>query len=542
MAYAQKNYSQLQGINGHYKISAIGCFLTAFCNLQQDFGYSIDPPTLDNFFRDHGIYIDVDDGVRDDLGWGSVSSLDGNTVVSRTVDHGTNRNAGWPNSNQSIVRFYYKSIQSGQMIFHFCKVADAAAHTIIDSWDGQVKQSPYGEPTAFAEYVHNSPQPVQPAGTSQPVAAVSGKKLFLPTAGGYWRVYPLNKSPVVGNEVGKLWPGNPAWAPGLTYDILANPMPNIYRIHTESWGDVNIYAGPDTPAQFVDGAPAPIPAPVAPPPAPTPAPAPAAPPEAPKPSNTVYAKLAEPLNLVVNKNPTNWWALGFVDDAHAQAAAQLPEGAPFLAYGKAQRTDGDKPCYYMTKEDFADADTSGRPVNNNGVNTVDLSLPVATPAPVEPAPAAAAPAAPVDNTVPVKVVPNNDAWKTTFKVNSAGEYIANASTTIHDLDGDGPSEQLVRGQTVHVAGTFTKGGIEYYRTKKKAEAGLWYGIPKIALQESSLDADGDLFNLDMIDELRHEMGKFSTKEKVLKAAGQAEAARFNLVKWFTGLFHRNKNK
>lgn len=54
-----------------------------------------------------------------------------------------------------------------------------------------------------------------------------------------WRVYPLNKPPVVGNEVGKLAPSKYG---GLSYLILGNPSKDVYTIETATWGKVNIYA------------------------------------------------------------------------------------------------------------------------------------------------------------------------------------------------------------------------------------------------------------------------------------------------------------
>ncbi|MBB6623870.1 N-acetylmuramoyl-L-alanine amidase [Clostridium gasigenes] len=54
-----------------------------------------------------------------------------------------------------------------------------------------------------------------------------------------WRVYPLGKSPVVGNEVGKLAPSQYG---GLSYLILGSPSVDIYTIETSVWGKVNIYA------------------------------------------------------------------------------------------------------------------------------------------------------------------------------------------------------------------------------------------------------------------------------------------------------------
>lgn len=71
--------------------------------------------------------------------------------------------------------------------------------------------------------------------------------LKLPASINAWRVYPLNKQPVKGNEVGFL---NPTKFNGLEYRIHGNPLPHVYTIITRDFGKVNIYAGPDTTATF----------------------------------------------------------------------------------------------------------------------------------------------------------------------------------------------------------------------------------------------------------------------------------------------------
>lgn len=155
MAYAQRNYNELQGINGKYRINQIGCFLTAFCNLLERFGRGVDPLVLNRAFRDRGVYIDVDDGIRDDLGWQSIIGYDGQINVSRT---GT----GEIPSNNVIVR-----IKAGNRFgTHFCLVQDrrdGRDPLVIDSFDGVVKPaSAYGPVTGWAEYTDAKPQPVTP--------------------------------------------------------------------------------------------------------------------------------------------------------------------------------------------------------------------------------------------------------------------------------------------------------------------------------------------------------------------------------------------
>jgi hypothetical protein len=163
MAYAQKTYNEIQGINGKYRINQIGCFLTSFCNLLERYGRAVDPLTLNKIFRERGIFIDIDDGIRDDLGYQSITAYDGTVVVAQT-----SAKAGGIPHNNTIVR-----IKAGnQFGTHFCLVhdmRDGINPLVIDSWDGVVKPaSTYGSVTGWATYRDIKPQPVQPI---QPVVA-----------------------------------------------------------------------------------------------------------------------------------------------------------------------------------------------------------------------------------------------------------------------------------------------------------------------------------------------------------------------------------
>lgn len=57
-----------------------------------------------------------------------------------------------------------------------------------------------------------------------------------------WRVYPISKAPVIGNEIGFLAPKQYG---GISYEILGNSQASIYTIQTQSFGRVNIYAPRD---------------------------------------------------------------------------------------------------------------------------------------------------------------------------------------------------------------------------------------------------------------------------------------------------------
>ncbi|MEN2465190.1 N-acetylmuramoyl-L-alanine amidase [Ornithinibacillus sp. JPR2-1] len=69
------------------------------------------------------------------------------------------------------------------------------------------------------------------------------KYLHLPSSINSWRVYPLEVSPVKGNEVGFL---NPGKFGGLTYEILGSTQAHVYIIETRDFGRVQIYAHPNT--------------------------------------------------------------------------------------------------------------------------------------------------------------------------------------------------------------------------------------------------------------------------------------------------------
>lgn len=69
------------------------------------------------------------------------------------------------------------------------------------------------------------------------------QKLYLPADATSWRVYPMNKKPVVGNESGKVLPSKFG---GLEYDILGWTMPDVAIIQTRDFGKVQIYVAPST--------------------------------------------------------------------------------------------------------------------------------------------------------------------------------------------------------------------------------------------------------------------------------------------------------
>jgi len=80
--------------------------------------------------------------------------------------------------------------------------------------------------------------PVQEQPVEQPT-----QKLQLPADAEKWRVYPMEKAPVVGNECGFILPSKFG---GLEYDILGWSQPDVAIIQTRDFGQVQIYVAPET--------------------------------------------------------------------------------------------------------------------------------------------------------------------------------------------------------------------------------------------------------------------------------------------------------
>lgn len=70
-----------------------------------------------------------------------------------------------------------------------------------------------------------------------------GQTLILPASAESWRVYPMDKAPVVGNECGKLLPSKFG---GLEYEIKGWTMDNVAIIDTRDFGRCQIFVAPDT--------------------------------------------------------------------------------------------------------------------------------------------------------------------------------------------------------------------------------------------------------------------------------------------------------
>jgi murein DD-endopeptidase MepM/ murein hydrolase activator NlpD len=73
---------------------------------------------------------------------------------------------------------------------------------------------------------------------------IKTQTLILPASADSWRIYPLDKAPVVGNELkNKLAPKKYG---GLEYEIKGWSMPDVAIIDTQMFGRVQIYVAPKT--------------------------------------------------------------------------------------------------------------------------------------------------------------------------------------------------------------------------------------------------------------------------------------------------------
>ena len=101
-------------------------------------------------------------------------------------------------------------------------------HFQIDKGSSNTSINPY-------EYVFN--------GKDLVAINTSKKLLILPSTALSWRVYPLNKQPVKGNEKGYLRPHKFG---GLKYSIVSMRSKNVAIIDTRDFGRVQIYVAPST--------------------------------------------------------------------------------------------------------------------------------------------------------------------------------------------------------------------------------------------------------------------------------------------------------
>ena len=84
---------------------------------------------------------------------------------------------------------------------------------------------------------------VQEPQKEEEIIEPQSQKLCLPADAEKWRVYPMDKPPIVGNECGFLLPSKFG---GLEYDIIGWTQPDVAIIETRDFGQCQIYVAQGT--------------------------------------------------------------------------------------------------------------------------------------------------------------------------------------------------------------------------------------------------------------------------------------------------------
>ena len=484
MAYGQKNYNEIQGINGKYRINQIGCFLTSFSNLLERFGKGIDPIQLNAALRDRGIYIDVDDGIRDDLGWGSISAYNGNIVVRRSGN-----NSAVPSRN-CIVRIK----ANNSFGTHFCLVDRIEGSTvfIVDSWDGQVKKSSvYGPITGWAEYANNTPIPVQPVKPPAPAPAPAPEVdyVVVKAQAGYGISHLLRDAGYSQAEFGN----QAEWERfGQLNGTKSIKLGVSYKVYKKSLG---------SPAS-----------------APAPAPQPSPEPE------------------IVNITVQSGWGISHVLKAAGYQQASFERPDEWLRFSKLNGAPEGQNIRLQPNQIVKVYRTPLPAPQPVPAPEPPKEVPVTV---TQPAPEPEKPKADPDTLVLAK-----PGWKTTYKADNK-VYIATDSIVVKDQAGIQMDLQLVKGQKVTGAGTFEKNDVKYVRTQKSVDNDWWYGIPVASLSSGQdpdkytgpllEDEDDDsIFDLpmDLADEAKELYKNLSSREKLVAVVGKVEGFLLRAVNFF----------
>lgn len=490
--WAERNYSQVLG-SGIYSIADAGCFLVAFANLLERYGREVDPPTLNNYFIQHDSYMhDPSEpaGTKDNLAWGSVTAYDSSITVAGVGG------AGWPDSSDAIVEFHYRSLShptlsNGQanMVNHFCLVVDAGQGVILDSWDGVVKKSPYGNPVAWAKYHHNVPQVVTPpppaeapSYTIEVIGSVN-KRLKLDT-----HLWDLNQ---------RSWPGmvnNPVKISPSCMEFTTNAIAHhllggsYYMPDATLAQGYNIVDCEDIPSVRI-AAPVEQEAP----------PAPEEPtlPKAPFTTNTIdrikYEALGASKRMYVSKpggcekwdfkNVQTW--RDFKSVGHVDLATEVYIVG--IAHHPIPPSGAD---YYMVAADWGNFASEGNVTNEYGFNWSDLS----ENKPVIPEVKAAETVSPVAEVIADKLAePETVDWQSSYKplATPPTRYVALKDYLVLDLGGVGFPKRINIYDHVIIAGTVVKDSQTYYVPQASVDKGQWYGIPATG---NYLESEGALYS------------------------------------------------
>ncbi|MGP4108790.1 N-acetylmuramoyl-L-alanine amidase family protein [Virgibacillus sp. L01] len=133
--------------------------------------------------------------------------------------------------------FYYMNRDTGKVITNIIEYGFADSRgddirKIKDHWL-ELAESVVKAFCSFSEFSYKG----------NGIGATLNKYLSLPSKASSWRVYPLDATPIKGNEKGFLRPDKFG---GLTYKVIGRTQAHVYLIQTRDFGKVQIYAHPNT--------------------------------------------------------------------------------------------------------------------------------------------------------------------------------------------------------------------------------------------------------------------------------------------------------
>lgn len=207
-----------------------------------------------------------------------------------------------------------------------------------------------------------------------------------------------------------------------------------------------------------------------------------------------FQELSSPLDLLMSKDPTNHY-----DVTTGQAIGTVPLDTKFQAVGKYETG---KTTYY----------TDGR----LNISTTDL----------KPDPNPETAEDPDEQKVEVRIDKDPNAWMRSLYLFKGGpaRYEALDSINVYDIAKDPITEThpefipLDEGDVKEIAGSFNRGGVDYFISKNTLDAGFWYGIPETAVRPYD-DEDADL--IAATEELR-----INSKTAAIAGTAAGLAARF----------------
>ena len=445
-------------------------FITAFSNLMTRYDVDINPQELSQAFQEINLT---------SLTWSAITNYDSNVTLG---------NVGlpqvWPKTENAIVRLKAVNPSTGEIIDHYCLIADPETNTIIDSFDGEVKQPEvYGPPLAYATYNHALLDDV--ASNEDPVSDI------------------FNKPPRKGSTYTMMLHDN-IWEVALRLNLSGTELIEHNDIEDPSNIPVGTVLHLPYNIVYIE-----------------------------RPSIR-YELYDEPKQMHVAKpEGIKRWSFGNVSswkDLHGTGFYSYGTNIDVVAIAKVPIGE-ETAAYYMDSRALGQYSVTGKVDATTGFNWTDLDMgymekqQITKPTPPPPPEPIVEPV----KTVPVKEVYAPNLWKSTYKAFSKPAiYVSNRTILVHELDGRRPDRMFMINKQVLISGVFMHEGTAYGRPHGSAKNGYWFGIPM-----SDLISENELYNteLDLPTRATMKNGQLTIQERGVVALSQLFALRIKIALW-----------